>query len=380
VRATLASALSLQIKGDQICAVLDQNGSNRPMLEMHIVRAPLPHNEYETILTEYNRLTLAQIPMDEFLRWVLKSPGGPAWHALLKTEEGRVVGHTSVLPISAQRGDARLVTAMSEYSFVHEDFRKQKIHGFDTTSRPTFIILLDQLFQHCLKQGWGPLFASTNEKNQIFTRKVGLRALNFPLKECLLVLRPFSAARYTPNLSTKQRSALYAAGVVQSGVWTLARPFRGRTNGVHGVPLERQMTPREGQQLSFYEEAESLKWRYLHDQYVRYAVGADGDYVIVKRGREDRYLRICQYRLGSADSVQSLIRPLMDQARKDRAMGIRWAVYNDGAISEAIVRELQRFAFLCADRVRIVMVHKDFPEYLEPAKWCMSDAHFCFDP
>src|SRR5208282_39883 len=122
---------------------------------------------------------------------------------------------------------------MSEYSFVHEDFRKQKIRGYEGTSKPAFIILLGELFQHCLREGWGPLFASTNEKNQIFTRKVGLRPAEFPLTECLLVLRASPAARHTPNLSAKQRAVLYAAGIVQESAWSVARHIPGKSNGVH---------------------------------------------------------------------------------------------------------------------------------------------------
>ena len=351
------------------------------MLNMRIVRAPLAKEAYQAILTEYNRLTLARIPMNEFLRWVLESPEGPAWHALLETDDNRIVGHTSVLPLRAQYQAAHLVAAMSEYSFVHEDSRKLKIRGFEGSGKPAFIILLDQLFQHCLREGWGPLFASTNEKNQVFTRKVGLRPAEFPLKECLLVLRPTLAARHTPNLSAKQRAGLYAAGLVHRSLWSIAGPFLRRTNGVHEVPIGSETLFAESDRLSFYEEKESAEWRYLPDQYLHYAIDRPThDYLIVKRGREDRYLRVCQYRLSSADSVNSVVRLLIERARKDKAMGVRWAVYEDGAVSQEIVDRLRRLGFLCARRVRIVMVHKNFPEYLEPAIWRMSDSHFCFDP
>jgi hypothetical protein len=351
------------------------------MLNMRIVRAPLTQEEYGTILSEYNRLTLAQIPMSEFLRWVLESPEGPAWHALLETDDRRIVGHTSVLPLRAQYRAAHLVAAMSEYSFTHEDFRRLKIRGFENSGKPAFIVLLDQLFQHCLKEGWGPLFASTNERNQIFTRKVGLRPAEFPLMECLLVLKPSLAARRTPNLSTKQRTVLYAAGVLQRSVWSIARHLPGSTNGVHEVPVGFRTLWPEQDRLSFYEESESVQWRYLADQYVHYAIDpATHDYLIAKRGREDRYLRVCQYRLSSASSVNSVVRTLIKQAWKDGAMGVRWAVYDDGTISDEIVNRLRRLGFLCARRIRIVMVHKNFPEYLQPAAWRMSDSHFCFDP
>jgi hypothetical protein len=351
------------------------------MLNMRMVRAPLTGEQYRTILTEYNRLTLANIPMNEFVRWVAEGPAGPAWHALLETPEGRIVGHTSVLPIPAQYQQKQLMAAMSEYSFLHEDFRKLKISGYENVTRPPFIILLDNLFQHCLKEGWGPLFASTNEKNQVFTRKVGLRPAEFLLKECLLVLKPSSAARHTPNLSGKQRAGLYATGVAQAGLWSIARHFRGNGNGIHEIPMGAETPQPEPNQLSFYEEQESVRWRFLGSQYLHYSVGpGPQDYVIAKRGREDRYLRVCQYRLNSARSVTSIIRVLIDQAIKDDAIGVRWAVYQQGAVAEEIVSRLRRLGFLCASRTRIVMVHKNFPEYLQPAMWRMSDTHFCFDP
>jgi hypothetical protein len=351
------------------------------MLDMRIVRSPLSEPEYQTILAEYNRLTGAGIPMNEFLRWVQDSPGGAAWHALLQTQEGRVVGHTSLLPVTARYREARLPAAMSEYSFLHEDFRKLKIVGYENVSRPPFITLLDQLFQHCQKEGWGPIFASTNEKNQVFTRKVGLRPAEFPLTECLLILKPSGAARHTPNISNGQRSALFAVGLAQKSLWSIARHISGGRNGIHPVAIGSETIRPEADRLSFYEERDSFRWRYMAQQYVCYEIAQGQDaYVVAKCGREDRYVRVCQYRLHSPDSVDSVVRALIEQARKDKAVGVRWAVYNDGVLSQKIVGRLKRRGFLCAPRVRIVMVHKNFPEYLEPCAWRMSDSHFTFDP
>src|SRR5215467_10152412 len=111
------------------------------MLKMRIVRAPLSDPENCTILSEYNRLTGGRIPLNEFLRWVTESPEGPAWHAILESDDGRMVGHTSVFPLRANRNMPRLIPAKSEYSFLHEDFRREKIRGFETAGRPAFIIL-----------------------------------------------------------------------------------------------------------------------------------------------------------------------------------------------------------------------------------------------
>lgn len=350
------------------------------MLNMRITRGPLADAEYAAILSEYNRLTLAAIPMNEFLRWVQDSPEGPAWHAILETNDQRIAGHTSVLPVRAEFQGKHLMSGMSEYSFVHEDFRKMKIRGMEDVSRPPFIILLDALFKHCIQQGCEPVFASTNEKNQIFTRKVGLRPAEFPLRECLLVLRPVGAAKHTPNLEPKQRVALLAVGVAQKVFRAVLSPFARKKPAIHSVPIGSEALHRDLARLSFYEEKESLRWRFIPEQYILYMSGTPPDYLIAKRGRENRYLRVCQYRLRSADSVVPFICELLEQARKDKAIGIRWAVYDEGGSTDAIVAKLCRLGFLCARRTRIVMVHKDFPAYLQPSAWKMSDTHFCFDP
>jgi hypothetical protein len=351
------------------------------MLNMRIIRGPLRDKQYLDILAGYNRLTLANIPTKEFLRWVQDSPGGTAWHAILETDEERIVGHTSVLPIRAGFHDRWLMSGMSEYSFVHEDFRKVKIKGMEEVSRPTFIILLDHLFQHCIKQGCEPIFASTNEKNQIFTRKVGLRPAEFPLRECLLAYRPIAAARYTPNLEPKKRAALLAVGIAQKALWTVRRPFAPQNHGLRAVPIGSKALYFDPERLSFYEEKESLCWRFIPEQYILYMLeNAPRDYLIVKRGRADRYLRVCQHHLSSANSAKPIIHGLMEQVRADQALGIRWAVYDEGTLAEELVAELRGLGFLCARRTRIVMVHKGFPTYLEPSAWRMSDTHFCFDP
>jgi hypothetical protein len=351
------------------------------MLNMRIARGPLRDGEYAAILGGYNALTSADIPMDEFMRWVKGSPDGPAWHAILETDEGRIVGHTSVLPVRAGFQDKYLVSGMSEYSFVHEDFRKIKIKGMEGVNRPTFIILLDHLFQHCIQQGCEPIFASTNEKNQIFTRKVGLRPAEFPLRECLLTLRPLAAAKHTPNLNGKQRTALLALGVAQSALWAALRPFVQGGGGVHAVPIGSETLCLDQSRLSFYEESASLRWRFIPEQYILYMFDqVPRDYLIVKRGRTDRYLRVCQYRLSSSSVIAPAVRTLIRQARIDGAMGVRWAVYDEGPSTEEVVAKLRRLGFFCARRTRIVMVHKDFSAYLQPSAWKMSDTHFCFDP
>lgn len=351
------------------------------MLNMRIARSPLKEQEYEAILTNYNRLTGASIPMEEFVHWVERGPEGPAWHAILETDEGRIVGHTSVFPLRTAYGGPEVIPAKSEYSFLHEDFRSLKVRGFENVARPAFIILIDQLFQHCHAQGWGPIFASTNERNQIFTRKVGLRPIEFPLWECLFVLKPLSAARHTPNLNSRQRAALFAAGLSHRALWSASSLALRGTNGIRSIPVDAGPIEPETDRFAFFEDGASLQWRYLSGQYVRFgSKESPDDYVIAKRGSKHRYLRVCQWSLQPAQSYLFLILALLREAQAEKAMGVRWAVYDDGEGSAKLVRQMRRAGFLCARRIRTVMIHKKEPTFLEPKLWKINDSLFSFDP
>lgn len=350
------------------------------MLNLRLARGPLRGDENDAILREYNRLTRSRIPMNEFVNWVQKSPAGAAWHAMLETDERRIVGHTSLFPFRTEYGGPQLTPAKSEYSFLHEDFRKEKIRGFENASRAAFVVLLDQLFRHCQGEGWGPIFASTNEKNQAFTRRVGLQPTEFRVWECLFVLRPLNAARHTPNLSQRQRALLLSGGVSQRALWMLARVALAGVNGVRPVEVSDEPLDWDHNRLSFFEDVESLRWRYLDGQYVRFSVAAaPGDFLIAKKGAPDRYLRVCQWRIRTAAAVRSLTIALLREAAAEKALGVRWAVY-DGETSEEITRQMRRLGFLCARRTRVVMVHKKDSEFLSPAAWKMNDSLFSFDP
>jgi hypothetical protein len=100
------------------------------MLNFRLVNGPLARPANEAILVEYNRLTGARIPISEFEHWVQDAPAGSAWHALLETDDGRIVGHTSLFPFRSKYGDSHLIPAKSEFSVVLEDCRGEKIRGF----------------------------------------------------------------------------------------------------------------------------------------------------------------------------------------------------------------------------------------------------------
>lgn len=333
------------------------------------------------ILREYNRLTASNIPLEEFVHWVQKGPAGPAWHALLQTEEGRVVGHTSLIPLCTAYGGPQFIPAKSEYSFTHEDFRSTPIRNFETVKRAKFLILVDQLFLHGLEQGWGPYFVSTATANHPLSRRVGCRPVEFPLWECLLILRPFKAASHTQNVSRQQRVVLLAAGSAQRAAWSAASRIFRHSNGLRSLAVASQEIIPNSNRIALFEDADSLKWRYLEGQYVALGLdGTPGEYLIVKRGSEERYLRVCQWHLTSASSLRSILFALVRLAKNDRAIGIRWAVYDENEGAAELAARLRALGFIRARRIRTMMVHAKSPEFLTPSKWKINDSFFSFDP
>jgi hypothetical protein len=75
-----------------------------------------------------------------------------------------------------------------------------------------------------------------------------------------------------------------------------------------------------------------------------------------------------------------LINALIALARKERAIGVRWAVYENGPVSERVVKQMRKAGFFCTPRVRTVMVHNKQEDFLDAAKWNMNDSLFSFDP
>src|SRR5215813_888653 len=277
------------------------------MLDLRIVRSPLLDSENRQILAEYNRLTGARIPLNEFEHWVQNSPAGPAWHAILETAGGRIVGHTSLIPLRASGAAPGMIPAKSEFSFVHENFRSAPISGFEK-GRIKFLVIVNELFAHCIKQGWGPYFVSTAEANHPLSRRVGCKPAEFPLTECLLIRKAFAAARETPNLSGKQRAALFGVGLGHKLAWMGNRFFSNGNNKVQPVKLNSGPVAPVAGRLSFFEDADSLRWRYFENQYLRFAFeDSPEEYVIVKRGEGDRFVRVVQWRIREEDRASALI-------------------------------------------------------------------------
>ncbi|HJZ63235.1 MAG TPA: hypothetical protein VKD70_02875 [Candidatus Acidoferrum sp.] len=350
------------------------------MLDLRIVRSPLLDSENRQILAEYNRLTGARIPLNEFEHWVQNSPAGPAWHAILETAGGRIVGHTSLIPLRASGAAPGMIPAKSEFSFVHENFRSAPISGFEK-GRIKFLVIVNELFSHCIKEGWGPYFVSTAEANHPLSRRVGCKNAEFPLTECLLIRNVLGAARETPNLSAKRRAGLFGAGLVHKLAWAGNRIFANGNGKIRPIRVSSDPVAPVTDRLSFFEDADSLRWRYFEDQYLRFAFeDSPEDYVIVKRGEADRFVRVVQWRIRLADHAGALIGKLIRQAEADKALGIRWAVYHSDPLAKMLIGMLRLRGFLCVPRTRTLMLHSRKPEYTEASAWNVNDSLVSFDP
>jgi hypothetical protein len=351
------------------------------MVTLRIQQSPLREEDKQAVLSQYNRLTGAGIPMKEFVRWVEEGPAGPAWHAILNTESGELVGHTSLIPLlTAYRGGA-LTPAKSEYSFIGEEFRSAKIQGFEKSARPKFLTLVDQLFRHCADLGWGPFLISTTPALYKLGPRVECYPVDFPLQECLLVLSPWSAARETPNLNFWQRSGLVAAGLSQSVLWLAIGRRSNQENRIASVPIDSSVVMEGAEALAFFEDPKSLRWRYLEGQYHRLAIeGFPTDYVILKNGSESRYLRVCQWYFSSTEILDALVKKMVRTATRQRALGVRWAVYGSHPGAQELAARLGRLGFLCVPRVRTELIHSKDPRFHTAAAWKMNDSLFSFDP
>ena len=353
------------------------------MLNLRIVRSPLKPRESEAILSQYNQLTSSRIPINEFVHWVQDGPAGPAWHAVLETEAKEIVGHTCLIPFRGSCDGRQIVPALSEYTFIREQFRSSRIRGIEKMARPRNLILIDRLFRHCAAQGWGPFLISTFPSLHRLGPSVGCYPTDFPLRECLLILRPWRAARETPNLSSWQRAMFCIIGLFQAACWRAVLPLTSRFIGLPLTAKNGSSSRKTDSLLSFFEDRDSLRWRYPEAQYARLSSepsSQEEEYIIAKKGSPDRYVRICQWHLGPDQPTFSLLASLVQMADRENALGVRWAVYGDDKAATKLVRRMRRFGVFCAPRVRTLLLSSQEREFLAADRWKLTDAMFSFDP
>lgn len=350
------------------------------LLNFRLVRGNLPLSSSRIILDEYNRQTSSRIPFREFIHWTQNSPAGPALHGILETQDDQIVGHHCLLPIPARFGEKQLVVAKSEYTFLNEEYRTAKILGHEKSRQLTHLIASRLLLEHGDAIGWSPILISTLPFLFRLARTVGTTALQVPVYECLLVLKPVDAAKRTLNLLHWQRAVLGMTGVAQSLVWKPTLSLSEKSKSLQTFPIDRECASRKSEDvLTFFQDRETLRWRYFNDQYQKVAVDTNPqDYVIIKSGSEDGYVRVCQWNLSADEPGLALLFGLIRLAEQKNALGLRWAVYGTDENARKMVSRMRRLGFLCARRTRTMLIRTKESRFLEAANWDLNDAMFSF--
>jgi hypothetical protein len=71
---------------------------------------------------------------------------------------------------------------------------------------------------------------------------------------------------------------------------------------------------------------------------------------------------------------------LVELARNQNAIGVRWAVYGDDERIRDVARRMRKFGFICVGRTRRLLIFSKEQEFLSADKWHLTDAMFSFDP
>jgi hypothetical protein len=355
------------------------------MLNLEVVRGPLPSDQdYRTIFAEYQRLTQSRNSERLMHRWCKDSPAGPALHALLRTDEGKVVGHACVFPFPIEVAGRRVTGGKGEYLFIHEDFRREPVRGMEACRLRASVLMLRQLFGHAIeKLRWDPILVSSIPSADRALQRIGCWPVMFPLFECLLIQRPWNACRFTPNLSLAKRLALLFLGLLQTCIWVIVRLLLvplGRN--IKALPMNASC-PSLGdrEKAHFSSDPDYLSWRYPAEGFQRFGfTNRPNDYFITQKGSARDYLRICQSNLDALGfPVLSLIVGLTGKARSSHALGVRWAIYGNGRSPMAVVNKLKRLGFACVRRQRKVMIYTRHNELADPSCWSFDDSLVSFE-
>jgi hypothetical protein len=358
-------------------------GKERLMLELLLARAPLDGHWRSTIVREYCRLTGAAVSEEDFRRWTEQSPAGAALHALLKTGDGRIVGHCCLFPFPLYIDGRRLVGAKSEYLFLHEEFRRAEIDNLPTPECLPALSLLKRLYRHGSEAlGWDPILISAPPEVAVLHRLAGALPVELNLFECLLVLRPWSASRRTPNLSFAERMAIFLVGSVQCLMWrALCRLCCGRVRSVRPLGDPGGIRPRTDQSgMTCPLDEEFLSWRYPKAGFELYELGSEAGSFLAATNSSGDYLRVVDSNL-DFDRVGTLrlVAGLVGQARRRRSVGVRWALYDGQNRGERFARKLRSLGLICARRKRRISIYAKNRDLARAERWQLGDVIVSFD-
>jgi hypothetical protein len=355
------------------------------MLNLEVVRGPLPSDQdYQAIFAEYIRLTRSRVAERLMHRWCKDSPAGPALHAILRTDEGKIAGHACIFPFPMEVAGRKLTAGKGEYLFVHEDFRREPVRGMEACGLHASILMLRQLYRHATEQlSWDPILVSTIPGADKIHQLAGCRLMMFPLSECLLIRKPWNAWRFTPNLSRAKRLALFFLGLSQACIWAVVRLLLlPLCRDLKALPVDASYASLgDREKAHFSSDPDYLSWRYPVEGFQRFGfANRPNDYIITQKGSPRNYLRICQSNLDSLDfPVLSLTVGLMGQARSCHALGVRWAIYDNGRPPAAVANKLKRLGFACVRRQRQVLIYTRQPKLADPSCWSFDDSLVAFE-
>jgi hypothetical protein len=69
---------------------------------------------------------------------------------------------------------------------------------------------------------------------------------------------------------------------------------------------------------------------------------------------------------------------LIDQARQEQALGVRWSLYRDQQ-QPVLLGALRKLGFLRMQRDRRLLFYTRDKIFLRPETWCLTDSFFAFD-
>lgn len=338
------------------------------MATLRLIRGPLTDDQYRQIREKYDRMTGSSTKPENFRRWLQESPSGPAFHALIEDHD-RVAGHCCLIPFPYRAGDQLVTAAKAEYLFVEEEYRKTPIEGYEESESSMVVTFLRELYTAAEAMGWGPYFLSSPPWVSRTHHKAGCRPFELPLHECILTLRPLAAALRTPNLTLVRRAAMLGVGLAQQAVRLLTPLF-----GTKSIDTGSALRPR----LRIPDDEAFRAWRYDPAQYE--FVSAGGAELVVKRGGAAAYARVVEARVSGRVDVRAMIRRLAQIARDNGALGVRWAVYDDGVIPKELVTALKRNGFACVARKRELLTYAEGTDrVLAPGTWDANDFYVTFD-
>lgn len=320
--------------------------------------------------------------IQEFRRWTEQGPAGPAIHALLEGNDGRIVAHCCLLPLPLQGPEGSLTVAKEHYFFVSENYRSQLVADFESCTKPAVALLLEQLHERAAQLGWDPVLACVPPQLEPIHDILGCRAVDFRVRDCFFLLHVRRAWEVMHHLPLRTRLSLSAAGLASEAYAAYVSAFAPHHGLVRYSRIGDDGMPSNGHsgRLAFSEDPAFLRWRYPEASHSRLVVndGSEG-YAIVKKGSPFTCVRISQFRAPSPSSIPALVQKLIREARGCGALGVRWSIYGNGPEQDYLVAELRKRLFFCIRRTRRVLLSGPNSKTFSANSWSVADSLFTFD-